>query len=140
MMLKLLEWRFFRSQLARFLSVGAFNTLLGYAVIFAAMYGLKLSAETSNMLGYGVGLVASFVLSKRFTFRSDASTWPELMKFLAVFLIAYGTNYLALTLCLHGLKLHAALSQVVAGACYIAMSYWLNSQYVFNSPRMQNHD
>jgi putative flippase GtrA len=133
MIARLLEWRFFRSQLARFLSVGAFNTVLGYAVIFAAMYGLKLSAELSNMLGYGVGLVASFVLSKRFTFRSDARAWPELLKFLAVFLIAYGANYLTLALCLHVLHVHPALSQVVAGACYIAMSYWLNSQYVFKS-------
>jgi putative flippase GtrA len=137
MMTKLLEWRVFRSQLARFLSVGAFNTVLGYAVIFAAMYGLKLSAEISNMLGYGVGLLASFVLSKRFTFRSNASAWPELMKFLAVFLIAYATNYLALALCLHGLELHPALSQVLAGACYIAMSYWLNSQYVFKTAAAQ---
>jgi putative flippase GtrA len=122
---------FFRSQLARFLSVGVFNTLLGYAVIFLAMYGLQLSAEHSNMLGYGIGLVASFLLSKRFTFRSSAHAGPELVRFLAVFLIAYGGNYLALKLFVRVLMWHPGVSQLLAGVIYIALSYWLNSRYVF---------
>ena len=123
---------FFRNQMARFLSVGAFNTALGYAVIFAGMYLFQWSAELSNVVGYGVGLAFSFVLSKRFTFRSSGQMLPELLRFLAVFFLAYIANFATLFVCLHTLTLHPAVSQIIAGVIYIVTSYWLNHHYVFN--------
>jgi putative flippase GtrA len=123
---------FFRNQMARFLSVGAFNTTLGYAVIFAGMYLFGWSAELSNVVGYGVGLAFSFLLSKRFTFRSTGRVMPELLRFLVVFLLAYLANFATLFVCLHTLALHPAVSQIIAGVLYIVTSYWLNHRYVFN--------
>jgi putative flippase GtrA len=118
-------------QFSRFLTVGALNTALGYATIFGAMYIFKLSAELSNIIGYGVGLTLSFILSKKFTFRSSGRIAPELRRFLAVFTIAYIANFAALFLLLRLPSIHEALCQILAGVAYVAVSYWLNSRYVF---------
>lgn len=118
-------------QFSRYLTVGAFNTVLGYAIIFFAMYVLKLAPELSNAIGYGIGLLVSFFLSKTFTFRSSGKPSHELMSFLAVFALAYAANLGALYWMVRVANLHAGLSQALAGAVYIAISYWLNSRYVF---------
>lgn len=119
------------SQFSRYLTVGAFNTLLGYGIIFFAMYVLKLSPELSNAIGYGIGLVASFFLSKRFTFRSNGKSSRELLSFLVVFALAYAANLCALYWLVRVANFHAGLSQALAGGVYVVISYWLNSRYVF---------
>lgn len=120
-------------QFSRFLTVGVFNTVLGYAVIFFAMAVLKLSPELSNVVGYAVGLVFAFVLSKRYTFRSVGKSRTELWRFLLVFVISYAVNFLALYICLHVFKWHPVICQIVAGTAYVFCSYYLNSQYVFTT-------
>ena len=123
--------RVMRQQFARFLSVGVLNTLLGYGIIFLAMYGLKWSPEASNLLGYGIGLIVSFMLSKTFTFRSSAAVSGELIRFLIVFAIAYGANLAVLSFAVRFLDWHAGLSQLIAGGFYIVCSYLLNKRFVF---------
>lgn len=118
-------------QFARFLTVGVFNTVLGYAVIFFAMMVLKLSPELSNVVGYAVGLVFSFVLSKRYTFRSTGKSSAEVMRFLLVFAISYAANFLTLYVTLHYFLWHPVICQIVAGVVYVMCSYCLNSRYVF---------
>lgn len=123
--------RIMQQQFARFLSVGALNTLLGYGIIFFAMYGLKLSPEISNVLGYGIGLLVSFTLTKTFTFRSTGAIRPEFARFLIVFAVSYAANLAVLSLAVRILHWHAGVSQVLAGGCYIICSYYLNKRFVF---------
>lgn len=120
------------SQFSRFLTVGVFNTLLGYAVIFVAMYGFGISPEMSNVLGFSVGLVSSFLLSRKFTFRSEGKANAELIRFLIVFLFAYLLNLAILHLLVRYLDAHAGWSQIIAGAAYTICAYWLNARWVFS--------
>jgi putative flippase GtrA len=120
-------------QFSRFLLVGFANTALGYAVIFGCMYLGGLTAELSNAVGYLVGLVVSYFLNRHFTFRSARRRSTEFVRFVIVFLTAYTTNLLVLIVLVRGLEIHAALSQVVAGAAYIGTAYLLNKRYVFHS-------
>ena len=120
------------SQFARFLTVGVFNTLIGYAVIFIAMYGVGLSPELSNGLGFAVGLFSSFVLSRKFTFRSEGKVNAELIRFLIAFMIAYLLNLAVLHLLVRYFHFHAGLSQIISGAVYTICSYWFNARWVFH--------
>jgi putative flippase GtrA len=52
---------------ARFLTVGAVNTLLTVA-IFNVLVFLSFPAPAANAAGYAVGVVNSFVLNRRWTF------------------------------------------------------------------------
>lgn len=117
--------------LVRFASVGVLNTLLGYAVIFLCMYALDQGAVLSNVIGYAFGLVTSFVLNRSFTFRSTGAVLPEAVRFLVIFLLAYLANLGVLVLLTRYLHINEALSQVLAGVVYFALSFVLSKHYVF---------
>ena len=121
------------NQFLRFLLVGFANTALGYAVIFGAMYLGGLTPELSNAVGYLVGLLVSYFLNRRFTFRSAQRRSTEFVRFVLVFLAAYTANLMVLILLIRGLGIHAALSQVIAGVVYIGTVYFLNKHYVFHT-------
>lgn len=115
----------------RFLTVGVFNTLFGYAVIFACMYLANLSPEISNLNGYVLGLIVSYVLNRTYTFKSEQQFFKEMLKFLIVFLVAYGANLMMLMVFIYKLHIHAGISQILAGVIYVITSFIMNKYYVF---------
>ena len=125
------------SSFLRFLLVGVFNTCFGYSLIFAFMYLADLSPELSNLLGYLIALVVSFVLNKYFTFARKnvaalaTGSRAELLRFLIVFAGAYAVNYAVLLLLIYKLGVSAGVSQLVAGVAYVGISYFLNARFVF---------
>ncbi len=54
----------------RFILVGVINTLAGLSVIYAAMYFFDFGIKSANMIGYLVGLIISFTLNKKWTFKN----------------------------------------------------------------------
>jgi putative flippase GtrA len=122
-------------QLLRFATVGVVNTGLGYAVIFACMYIAGLDAVVSNVLGYAVGLVASYVLNRTYTFRSAAKAPTEIVRFLSIFLLAYLANLGTLLVLIRQAGMHEGVAQAVAGVVYFVLSFVLNKYYVFRAHR-----
>lgn len=122
-------------QLLRFAFVGIANTALGYAVIFTCMYLAGLGAVASNVAGYAVGLVVSYVLNRNFTFRSAAAPRREIVRFVAIFLIAYLANLGVLMLLIRHAGMHEGVAQVVAGIVYFGLSFVLSKYYVFAQSR-----
>lgn len=118
-------------QFARFIVVGVFNTLYGFAIIFGCMYWLGLSAYVSNVIGYACGLITSYVLNRAFTFQSRTRGPSEAIRFLAVFGVAYLANLGLLYACVQWLEMNEGLSQIVAGVAYVGVSFLLNKYYVF---------
>jgi putative flippase GtrA len=119
-------------QFSRFIAVGVLNTAVGYAVIFGCMYAAGMGPELSNIAGYAVGLVVSYVMNRNYTFGSKQEPRREIVRFLVVFGIAYGANMLVLLALINGGSgLNAGVAQVVAGVAYIAVSYLLSKFYVF---------
>lgn len=119
-------------QLIRFLLVGALNTLLGYAIIFAFMYLIGFTAVVSNIIGYIIGLVLSYVLNRKITFRSTSESKAEMLRFLLVFFLAYLANLGALLALIRIGSVHEGLAQVFAGIVYVFVSFFLNKYYVFH--------
>jgi putative flippase GtrA len=120
-------------QFLRFLTVGVFNTVFGYCIIFACMYLAGLSAEASNVIGYAVGLTTSYLLNRNYTFRSKQGHSGEIVRFVVVFAIAYAANFLALLVLIRQLGVHEGLSQILAGGVYVLASYAMNKLYVFRN-------
>lgn len=118
-------------EFSRFVLVGIVNSALGYAVIFGLMLGAGWSPEASNITGYAVGLVVSYLLNRSFTFRSRAKPVGEAGRFLIVFGIAFGLNFLVLTVCVRLLAVPGWIAQIVAGVVYVGTSYLLNRHFVF---------
>lgn len=124
---------FQRYQFLRFLVVGGINTFVGYGIIFFAMYALHLGPEISNMIGYAVGLIVSYLLHKYVTFQSREYSHSQLVRFLVGFGVAYATNLVFLALLVRVWGVHPGLSQVFAGTLYVVVSYIMNKIYVFKS-------
>lgn len=118
-------------QFFRFILVGIFNTIFGFAVIFACMYLAALDPLISNIIGYGCGLVTSYALNKWFTFRTTSRSVSEPIRFLLVFGLSYLLNLGTLLLLIRQLGMHEGLAQLCAGAVYVAASYLMNRYYVF---------
>lgn len=125
------------NQFFRFVTVGFLNTALGYCIIFGCMYLAGLSAEISNLMGYGIGLVTSYVLNRHYTFKSKAKHQGEILRFVTVFAISYAANFMTLVLLIRKLGAHEGAAQIAAGAVYVLASYALNKLYVFGGASVE---
>lgn len=118
--------------LARFLTVGVLNTLIGYGIIFFLMLIVGLSPILSNFLGYAAGLLLSYVLHRDFTFRVNQGRSFAFMRFTLVIMIAYLSNLGVLTALISLFDVHPVASQIVSGAVYVLVSFLLNKYCVFD--------
>lgn len=74
-------------KLIRFALVGSFNTLLDFALLFLFVYALGLNQYLGNVLSTGICLIISFLLNRKWTFRSDGDQRRQFVLFLVVTLI-----------------------------------------------------
>lgn len=123
------------SYFLRFATVGAINTLVGYAVIFICMYGFQQSPVLSNVLGYAVGVVVSFFLNRTYTFRSTAPAGPQALRFAVFFALAYLVNLGVLIVTTDYVGVKSGIAQVVAGVAYFVAFFVLSKYFVFSTGR-----
>lgn len=85
---------FFDRQFLKFCLVGAANTLVGTAVMYALYNLAHCGYWFSSAMNYVVGSVLSYFLNKYFTFKSSERSWRELLRFVinivVCYLVAYG--------------------------------------------------
>ena len=123
--------------LSRFGLVGLANTALGFGVIAALDIGLGVNRQLANALGYGAGMVLSFVLNRTFVFRSNDRSRATAPKFVASLLIAFCLNQAVLFAVSHVLG-HSTperlAAQLVAMASYTGAFFLLCRLWVFRNP------
>ena len=108
-------------QVVRFLIVGALNSAVGLGVIWLAM-AAGAGIALANAVGYAVGIVVSFLLNRRFTFAHSGDWRPALLRWLAVFAVAWPANLGVVLLAVHaGVEAH--LAQLAGVATYTLLSY-----------------
>jgi len=115
--------------LAKYSLSGVVNTVVGYALIFACM-AVGVGPTLSNVIGYAVGLVLSFVQSRYWVFRSAGSVGGDALRFVPAFLVSFGLNLLVLESML-ALRINPYLCQVVAGAVFVGAGFAINHRFVF---------
>lgn len=125
------------ARFARFALAGLANSALGWGVIFACLLA-GASAVLANALGFAVGLVLSFTLNRCFVFGVSGTIAPaEVLRFLLVFLAAYGLNLGVLLVGERGLGLSPMLAQIPAIAAYAAAFFLLSQRFVFRGAEAQ---
>lgn len=114
----------------RYCAAGLVNSLLGFAVIIFCMSGLGLPPLVSNAAGFAGGYLCSYMLHRKFTFRSTVAHGRGLPAWLAVTALGYAANLAVLTSllarCVDGLWAQAA-----AVAAYVAITFLLGRLFVF---------
>lgn len=115
--------------IGRFSLAGVVNSLVGYVVIYAAMW-LGLNPVWANVAGYGVGLLVAYQLSLRFVFRRSGPDSARVVRFLVTFGVAYLLNLLVLRVSLAS-GIHPYIAQVVAAVPYLTCMFLLSHFWVF---------
>jgi putative flippase GtrA len=110
----------------RFLMVGVLNTLVGLSSIYGLLHGIGLSYWPATFLGTVIGAVCSYLLNKRFTFRTSVplrrSMWKFVLVTLACYLISYGLgDVLTASWPAKGAEQVAVL---LGSGLYTALNYW----------------
>lgn len=115
--------------IAKYSVSGVINTVVGYSVIFGCM-ALGVGPSLSNIIGYAIGVVCSFLQSRYWVFRSSDSATRDALRFIPGFLVAYALNMVVLQLTL-ALGLNPYLCQILAGVAYTASGFAINHWFVF---------
>ena len=117
------------SQFIRYVVVG----LTSNAVIYVA-YLLLTQLGTGHKLAmsllYGVGLIQTFVLNKKWSFRFEGAATPALVRYVTVYAMGYVIQFLALMLLvdLMGLPhqwVMGVLILFVALLLFLAQKFWV---------------
>lgn len=125
-------WRaLFKLSFIRFLAVGVLNTAVGLSVIFAAKALLGWGDLAANAFGYAIGLMVSFMLNRSWTFGHSGAVAPAVLRFIMVFLVAYGLNLAAVFTLRDWVGINAYLAHVGGIVPYTVFFYFGSRRFVF---------
>lgn len=128
------SWKNKFGYFAKYISGGLLNTIIGFAIIFILM-ALGVAPVTSNIIGYLVGLVLSFSISRSYVFCSDGRILSEIGRYVVFFAICFAINILVLKYALDVLRLDKVLAQLAAAATYTMLMYIFSYYFVFMSKK-----
>lgn len=116
--------------LLRFTMVGAGNTLVGLAVIYAAKL-MDIGDSAANAIGYTVGFGLSFYLNKQWTFSYDGSFTKAFVRYFAVVLLAYAANFITVWSAINVFGVNSYLSQALGVPAFTIVNYLGSRLYAF---------
>lgn len=118
-----------RSGFNLYVLIGFFNTLLGYAVIYA-LSRLNFLAEISNLIGYVFGFLSSYFFNKRYTFKSSRKHKDDFPLFLLSMSVAYLLNLITLIIFYRIGHFNLFYSNAIAGVVYLMSGYLLSKFFL----------
>lgn len=121
--------------LVRYLLVGIANTIVGLGTIYSVMYFLQLKIVYANALGYTVGVLVSFVLNKKWTFKSDDHFVSSLLRFLLVLAVAYAANLGTVLFSVSKFAIDPYIAQALGIIPYTAIGYLGSHYFAFQKKR-----
>lgn len=116
--------------LPKFVIVGLLNSLFGYTVIIIS-YHITNNYYISNAIGYLLGLLLSFNLNSKITFKKKNKTNSNFHKFVMAFFISYSFNVIILSACIEINLFDLYISQAVALVSYTLILFLISKYYVF---------
>ena len=132
------RWRAETAYIGRYVGTGAFNTLVGFGIIFGLMWA-GVSPVAANTAGYACGLLMGFALSRKLVFGSSGGLLGETGRYLLAFVAAFLLNLAVLHVAIDRWVLPPAFAQVVAAVAFTGAMYLLSRLFVF-SPRSVEND
>jgi putative flippase GtrA len=140
-----------RCQYLKFLAIGAIVGLL--TVTIRELVGLALPADAptsysaSVVIAYGLGILSSYELNRRFTFRSSAPLRRRdgLLPFVACAIVGLGCTWVLSLLFRYGFSLDAVIGRPARAVAFAAaallsslVTYTLSARFVFRSRPVVN--
>lgn len=119
-------------RVAAFSLAGLANTVVGVGlIVLCGMQGL--GPITSNIIGYAGGLLLSFTLNSRVTFRDRSRDRRTIARFLAAFAVAFAINLAIVALLTSWLAPPPILASLTGTPAYMACFFLLCEKWVFQT-------
>ncbi len=143
-MKKLFLWMKSWDRKLKFLFVGGLNTAVGVGteLVVYLLMGLPLSLSSkelasplqiliASITSYTVGTIHSYLWNKYFTFESKEKSASEAFRFVTVYLVQLGVNYLLKLLLIQGFGMNTYLAMVLTLFVTTIMSYVGHTMFSF---------
>lgn len=126
------------ARFAAYSVAGVANAVVGVSsVLIAAALGA--SAVVANVIGYGLGLLVSFSLNSRITFRGRKVDLATVLRFLAGFGIAFAMNIGVVAAVSNWTQLPKSISSLAGTPLYVVLFFLLCEHWVFRHAPRPNH-
>ncbi|TAN03678.1 MAG: GtrA family protein [Rhodanobacteraceae bacterium] len=126
------------ARFAAYSVAGVANTIVGVSAILVAG-ALGTSAILANVIGYGLGLIVSFTLNSRITFRGRKVDLKTVLRFLVGFGIAFAVNIGIVTAATDWRHLPKSIASLTGTPVYVVLFFLLCEYWVFRHPVAQRH-
>jgi len=118
----------------KFLLVGLGNTVITLITIYLLLEIFQIDYKISNLIGYLLGLINSFVWSKFWVFKQiDRKFVKEIILFFIFFGICYLIQLYVLELCVEIIQINVFLSQIFSMGIYTILNFTLNKLFTFRA-------
>ena len=121
-------------QWLRFAVVGAFNTVL-YAAAYLSLGRVGVHYVAASILAFALATLNSYVLNRRWTFRSRGAPAPELARFLCAQLLGLVSSLTLLAALVEVGRVHHVAAQAVAFPVASLLTFALSRQWAFAGAR-----
>jgi putative flippase GtrA len=124
----------------RFIIVGVVNTIVGLSCMYLFLHAAGLSYWIATFLGNSIGACVSYILNRKFTFKSESSVPKSAIRFIIVILCCYfisydlGKNLVEWVLKSYAIfneKLKVDLAVLVGTGMYTLLNYFGQKLFVF---------
>jgi putative flippase GtrA len=117
-------------QWLKFATVGVSNTLLS-AAVYALLIGAGVGYLAASALAFTLGAINSYLLNRRWTFRSQARRMPEFCRFACVQVAGLGVNLALLAALVADAGLPRLAAQMAVFPIASLVTFTLSRQLAF---------
>jgi len=110
-------------QFIKFSLVGVLNTIVFY-VIYYVMLQLGVFYVVAAATGTTAGIVNSYVINRKFVFKSSKMSVGEVVKFLIVYGVQYLSNITVIHICVEYIGISAELGGILAIGVGVFISFF----------------
>ncbi|MCF0204709.1 MAG: GtrA family protein [Muribaculaceae bacterium] len=129
-------------QFLKYSITGAMNTLITVVSFYVCNTLLHIPATVANPISYVLGLINSFLLNRKWVFKSEDNVGHDALRFFIGFIICYGVQYVAFILLMNVLKdVHISwlpmkhtgenIAFLLAMGCYTLLNFFYNKFVAF---------
>jgi len=116
-----------------FCAVGALNTGVDYLVFSIAVGLFSATAELGQAAGYAAGIINSYILNRRFTFKKGATvrTGTQMARFVLVNAATLGVSIGLISLLTRAVGMSEYLAKIIVTVAVMGLNYFGYKLFVF---------
>lgn len=119
--MKLSRW--LSPQFLKFSGIGGGSTGIQYVMLIVMVQRFHVAAILASCIAFVTSTVMSYILNRRYTFKTDRSHSSTLWQYFAIYLVGCGINASVMWVGMHVFLLYYLIAQVLASMTVVSWTY-----------------